>query len=77
MWGLVTCGRLRWFGHLAGALELMKMMIVGLQEYMWRWLVGFGITGSVLAWIQSFLTDRHQIFQVGPDRSPMVVVPGP
>ena len=34
----------------------------------------FGITGSVLAWIQSFLTDRHQIFQVGPDRSPMVVV---
>ena len=34
----------------------------------------FGITGSVLAWIRSFLTDRHQIFQVGPDRSPMVVV---
>ena len=26
----------------------------------------FGITGSVLAWIRSFLTDRHQIFQVGP-----------
>ena len=25
-------------------------------------------------WIRSFLTDRHQIFQVGPDRSPMVVV---
>ena len=34
----------------------------------------FGITGSVLAWIRSFLTDRHQIFQVGSDRSPMVIV---
>ena len=34
----------------------------------------FEITFSVLAWIRSFLTNRHQIFQVGPDRSPMVIV---
>ena len=44
-----------------------KILLTILEE-------SFGISGLVLAWIRSFLTDRHQIFQVGPDRSPMVVV---
>ena len=45
------------------------------------WLIKDSVTvfAPILAklvdyWIRSFLTDRHQIFQVGPDRSPMVIV---
>ena len=34
----------------------------------------FGVTGTALDWIQSFLVGRSQIFQIGPDKSSTVIV---
>ena len=34
----------------------------------------FGITGTALDWIRSFLVGRYQIFQVGQDKSSRVIV---
>ena len=34
----------------------------------------FGVTGTALDWIQSFLVGRFQIFQIGSDQSSAVIV---
>jgi len=34
----------------------------------------FGVTGTALDWIRSFLVGRFQIFQIGPDKSNAVIV---
>ena len=34
----------------------------------------FGVTGTALDWIRSFLVGRFQIFQIGPDKSSAVIV---